>query len=268
MHGNNGHVALFQLRRRRFGVRVSYVIFAGVLLLGQLSCYKEAPQEDDLIAKGRELFRSVALSADGQTSCETCHPGGHMDNRKWHFPAIHDSTNGQPDSLRTLTLWGIAETGPPYLWNASRMDLHNVTRLYVDTIMGGSATDEEVEALVAYQKSLKFPKNPWRNTDGSLTDAQARGKRIYETKGFCTPCHPAPSGTTGKPKDIGTGGVFKTPGLRFMFEQGPYFHDGRSATLGDVIEFYKASSLLKSQGFDIQLSAEEKADLIEYMKSF
>lgn len=247
-------------------MRKWFVLFS----LALSACDTDAVHENLMIEKGRLLFQDTKFSLLRDQSCATCHPDGNMDNRRWHFPAIHDSTAGVPDSFRTLTLWGITETGPPYLWDASRMDLASVTRLYTDTIMGGGATVEEIEALVAYQKSLRFPKNPWLSDDGKLTPAQERGRVIYETKGFCSPCHPAPTGTTTKPKDVGTGGFFKTPGLRSIFGMGPYFHDGRARTLLDVISFYETdpTGKLQQDGFDINLSAQEEADLIEYLKTF
>ncbi len=42
--------------------------------------------------------------------------------------------------------------------------------------------------------------------------------------------------------------------------KGGFYHDGRFATLGDVVDHY--------DGFlDLELTAEEKQDLVEYLKS-
>ncbi len=225
------------------------------------ACDKERIQEDELVTKGRELFRDVKFSTNRDQSCETCHPNGHMDNRKWHFPAIHGFTNGKPDSLRTLTLWGVAEQ-ETYLWTNRRMTLAAITRLYADTIMGGGATNEEIAALVAYQRSLVFPKNPNLSSDGKLTPAQQRGKELYLTdiKGNCAPCHIPPVYSSPSPKNIGTGGTFKTSGIRAIYSMAPYFHDGRAKTLREVIDFY-AGQLL------VNLSPDEREDLVEYLKT-
>lgn len=247
------------------------IVFIGTifLILNTLTgCYNEKIDEDARIALGRSLFRATKFSIDGDLSCATCHPEGHTDNRKWHFPAIHDSTGGIPDSLKTLTLWGIALTGPPYLWSGKNITLDSVTRLYTNTIMGGQATEEEIDALVAYQKSLIAPGNPWIQNDGELNSAQIRGKRIYETKGYCSPCHPAPTGTNRGLKDIGSGGIFKTPGLIAMYSKSNFFHDGRAKTLRNAIYFYIANPTLIAAGFDINLTDSEIDDLIEYLKTF
>lgn len=242
--------------------------FLGLAVLA--GCDNEKIAEDGQIALGRKLFRDTRFSANGDQSCATCHPEGHTDNRKWHFTAIHDSTGGVPDSLKTLTLWGIALTGPPYLWAGEMITLDSVTRLYTNTIMGGQATAKEIDALVAYQKSLVAPGNPWIQNDGDLNPAQQRGKRIYETKGYCSPCHPAPTGTNRGLKDIGSGGTFKTPGLIAMYSKSNFFHDGRAKTLRDVIYYYIADpqNKLRDAGFVINLNDGEIDDLIEYLKTF
>lgn len=249
------------------------IIFIGAvfLSLSVLSgCEKEKIDEDAQIALGRELFRDLRLSASGDQSCATCHPEGHTDNRKWHFPAIHDSTDGIPDSLKTLTLWGIALTGPPYLWSGKNITLDSVTRLYTNTIMGGHATEEEIDALVAYQKSLIAPSNPWVQNDGDLNAEQKRGKRVYESKGYCSPCHPAPTGTNRGLKDIGSGGAFKTPGLIAMYSKSNFFHNGSAKTLRDVIYFYISDpqNKLRNAGFVINLTDSEIDDLIAYLRTF
>ena len=238
-------------------------------LLVWTGCDKEKIKEDPQITLGRELFNDLRFSTAGDQSCATCHPEGHTDNRKWHFPAIHDSTNGVPDSLKTLTLWGVAQTGPPYLWSGRNIDLFKVTQLYTDSIMGGHATNEEIEALVAYEKSLVAPSNPWIQNNGHLTASQERGKNIYETKGFCSPCHPAPLGTNGLIKDIGLGGFFKTPGLIAMYSKSNFFHNGSARTLKDVIYYYIADpeGKLGDHGFVINLTDKEIDDLIEYLKT-
>ncbi|MCK6542865.1 c-type cytochrome [bacterium] len=237
--------------------------FLMLCALSFTGCDKEPVTEDTLITRGRELFRSLQFSSDGKTSCVTCHPEGHTDNRNWHFAAIHDTTAGIPDSFRTITLWGIAQTGSPYLWKNSFRSLESVTRLYTDTIMGGTASEDEVAALVAYQRSLAFPKNPNLADNGQLTEAQARGKSIYEdpNRGNCAPCHPAPTYGSPIPKNIYTGGTFRTVGLRGLYSIAPYFHNGSAKTLHEVIEHYAGNGLIAP------LTAQERDDLVEYLKT-
>lgn len=65
-------------------------------------------------------------------------------------------------------------------------------------------------------------------------------------------------------------GAFKTPGLRNIKNTAPYFHDGRMATLAEVIAHY-----LSSEGDDTDahempaftLTADETADLIAFLET-
>jgi cytochrome c peroxidase len=58
---------------------------------------------------------------------------------------------------------------------------------------------------------------------------------------------------------------YRTTPLRALFDtakvhKGGFFHDGRFATLQDVVDHYDTT-------FKLGLTASEKADLIEYLKS-
>jgi cytochrome c peroxidase len=62
---------------------------------------------------------------------------------------------------------------------------------------------------------------------------------------------------TGRCADLGK---FKGPILRGLAARPPYFHNGRSRTLADVVDFY-------NQRFALGLSADERADLIAFLQS-
>lgn len=78
---------------------------------------------------------------------------------------------------------------------------------------------------------------------------------------------------TGNPNDKG---AYKAPSLRNISLSGPYMHDGRFATLDEVIEFYSHHVLL-SENVDplmhhvlrggVQLTPNEKADLKAFILS-
>jgi cytochrome c peroxidase len=67
-------------------------------------------------------------------------------------------------------------------------------------------------------------------------------------------------------------GAFKTPQLRNVALTAPYMHDGSEATLGDVVEFYdrggNPNPWLDGTMRPLSLTAREKADLVELMKTF
>jgi hypothetical protein len=62
---------------------------------------------------------------------------------------------------------------------------------------------------------------------------------------------------TGQWADIGK---FKGPVLRGLAARAPYFHNGSAQSLGDVVDFY-------NQRFGIGLTAQEKSDLIAFLKA-
>jgi cytochrome c peroxidase len=73
---------------------------------------------------------------------------------------------------------------------------------------------------------------------------------------------------TKEPKDIG---AYKTPGLRDVALTAPYMHDGSQQTLEEVIEFYdkggEDNPYLDGGIRPLKLSAQEKADLVEFLKA-
>ena len=62
---------------------------------------------------------------------------------------------------------------------------------------------------------------------------------------------------TGKWKDIGK---FKGPVLRGLVARAPYFHNGFAAGLPEVVDFYDTR-------FDVGFTAQEKADLVAFLKT-
>ena len=77
---------------------------------------------------------------------------------------------------------------------------------------------------------------------------------------------------TGNPSD---NGKFRTPTLRNIEFSAPYMHDGRFTTLEEVIEHYNSGGkysstvdpLMKKLGVGLQLTNQEKNDLIAYLKT-
>lgn len=130
----------------------------------------------------------------------------------------------------------------------------------------------KLPALKAYQHSIAAPKPP----AGSFNQAAAsRGKSIFLTKAKCATCHAAPlfadnvlhtadeigiddfeakRSPTGKYRTMPLGGLFTKT-------KGGFYHDGRFATLNDVVSHY-------DNHLRTGLSTTEKQDLVEYLKSF
>jgi hypothetical protein len=129
----------------------------------------------------------------------------------------------------------------------------------------------KLPALREYQHSIDVPKPP----KGSYNVAAAgRGKSIFLTKAKCASCHALPLLTdnvlhTGTEIGIDdfdamrspTGKYRTTPlGGLFTRAKGGFFHDGRFATLMDVIDHY-------NNHLSLNLTTSEKHDLEQYLKS-
>lgn len=129
----------------------------------------------------------------------------------------------------------------------------------------------KLPALRAYQHSLEVPTPPASSFEHQ---AAARGKKIFNDKAKCDGCHAGPLLADNKlhsAKELGiddfeamrspTGKYRTTPlGGLFARAKGGFYHDGRFSTYADVINHYNSS-------FNLQLTAAERKDLEEYLKS-
>ena len=130
--------------------------------------------------------------------------------------------------------------------------------------------ESKLPDLEAYQLSLTAPAPPPGSFDAT---AAARGQTVFTSVG-CATCHAGPTFTDANtrlhpPAEIPTDpthaersatGMYRTTPLRALWAHAPYFHDGSAATLDDVVNRYDSANSL-------QLTAEQKADLVQYLKS-
>ncbi|MGH7545714.1 MAG: hypothetical protein ACREKI_05980 [Gemmatimonadota bacterium] len=128
----------------------------------------------------------------------------------------------------------------------------------------------KLPALRQYQHTLEAPPPPMGTFDPLAAE---RGAEIFRTVGRCAECHAGPRFTDGgnlhAPEETGmdpayaqrgtTRGYRATP-LRGLWQHPPFFHDGSAATLLDVVRHYDGV-------LGLGLTEEEKADLVEYLKS-
>lgn len=151
-------------------------------------------------------------------------------------------------------------------------------------------------AIAAFERTLISTNSPFdRYVAGdqkALSDTAQRGLGLFAGKARCLLCHNGPNFTDNKFHNIGvpqTGplkedvgryavtkrasdrGAFKTPSLRSVALTAPYMHTGDLKTLEDVMEFYNKGGEAKT-GKDtlitaLNLTAQEKKDLVEFMKS-
>jgi hypothetical protein len=124
-----------------------------------------------------------------------------------------------------------------------------------------------------YQLAIPAPRPP----AGSFNkDAALRGKQVFDARARCATCHvpplfTEPGNNLHSPSEIGVDSfqadrspthMYRTAPLAGLWthQKGGFYHDGRFANLGEVIDHY--DSLL-----GLKLTDQEKGDLVEYLKS-
>jgi mono/diheme cytochrome c family protein len=132
-------------------------------------------------------------------------------------------------------------------------------------------------ALQEYQLSLNAPTPPAGSFDPAAAD---RGHDVFTGAGQCSTCHtgslftdanehlhspdevvsePEPNGAPSYASRSATK-MYRTAPLAGLWQHPPYFHNGTAATLESVVETYDAKKAL-------HLTTQQKADLVEYLKS-
>ena len=131
---------------------------------------------------------------------------------------------------------------------------------------------KKLPALRKYQLSLETPEPPPGTFDPV---AAAAGEAVFHGAGDCARCHIPPLFTDinlnilHTAEEVGqdpayaqrtTTGLYRTTPLRALWQHPPYFHDGSAETLLDVVNHYDSH-------FDLGLDDQQKAELVEYLKS-
>jgi mono/diheme cytochrome c family protein len=173
--------------------------------------------------------------------------------------------------------------GPVSYWNeyVAVTQMHGHGR-FQDSRIGVSIDNppdlvsRRLRPLRIYQFSLERPEPP---ASGFDSEAAERGRRVFRGPAGCAECHQGSiytdvnSGILHRPGEVGQDpayarrsatGRYRTTPLRGLWNPpqltGPYFHDGRAATLDDVVDHYV-------RRFSLSLTPRQKADLVEFLKS-
>lgn len=152
-------------------------------------------------------------------------------------------------------------------------------------------TEKIARALSSFITSLYNFDSPYDvgvTTDfTNFSQEELMGKELFFGKAKCSRCHVdynlgsyyqnTSIGLDEEYEDQGSGGgAFKVPHLRNVALTGPYMHDGRFETLGEVVEHYN-SGVKKSPGLSwhlsdsdknpirLNLSEEEKESLVAFL---
>jgi len=186
--------------------------------------------------------------------------------------------------LRHVGFETVTADGPVAYWNSyvavSQMGGHGSfsdPRIGLTITQTPDLVTPKLPALVEYELSLEAPAPP----RGSFNrDAATRGEDVFRDAG-CASCHTKPAFTDvlrlpgndqpllHAPAETGmeplyalrsaTNG-YRTAPLRGVWQHPPYFHDGSAKDLPAVVSHYNT---VQSLG----LTAQQQADLVEYLKS-
>jgi cytochrome c peroxidase len=142
-------------------------------------------------------------------------------------------------------------------------------RIGVDVRREPDLVTPKLAALKAYQLSLQKPAPPAGSFD---PEAARRGTGVFAGQGRCSNCHGGIALTDDRlhaPSEIGVDGfyasrtatkMYRSTPLRALWQHPPYFHDGSAETLAAVVDHYDTALRLG-------LSAQQKSDLVEFLKS-
>jgi mono/diheme cytochrome c family protein len=233
---------------------------------------------------GAIIALSPALSADLKAVYNSWGPG------RYDPRFNRDGINGPvviPPAYGLLGVNRIIYTGDGEdiaYWNryvgVTQMHGHGT---FVDSRIGANVQNPpdmistKLAALQEYQLSLEAPAAPAGSFDPAAAE---RGRAVFQGAGGCATCHAGtlftdantrlhdPSEVVSEPEPNGVPSYasrsatkqYRTTPLRGLLRHPPYFHNGVAATLEAVVELYDSKKALA-------LTAEQKADLVEYLKS-
>lgn len=161
----------------------------------------------------------------------------------------------------------------------------------IDSVLVSKAIAQFERTLVSFDS--KFDKF-FYNQEDVLTEDEMNGFDLFMGDAECIHCHSGPNLTDDMFRnnglditltDIGLGkvtgdeldnGKFKVTTLRNIAQTAPYMHDGRFATLEEVVEHYNSGVQADSPNLDtemehfaegLNLSEEQKSNLIAFLNT-
>ncbi len=179
--------------------------------------------EPDFVVKGRPfLYDARFASAKGDVSCGTCHLFGDMDGLAWDLGNPKDTWKPNPRKysdplslflatranhplkgpMTTQSFRGLEFQGPQH-WRGDRTGAKRVNgeqlekaafkefRVAFTGLLARAQqpTEDQLNQFTDFIMQLRYPPNPIRNLDNSLTPNQAAGKEVFYnqlTSGFPT----------------------------------------------------------------------------------
>lgn len=154
------------------------------------------------------------------------------------------------------------------------------------------------KAIASFERTVisnTSPFDQWvAGKANAMSKDQIKGFALFidPKKANCASCHSGPNFTDNSFHNLGLAsfgndnpdvgrfaikpiasmkGAFKTPTVREVASTAPYFHDGSSKTLEDLVEFYAKGGIVKTNLSksvkELTLSKEEVAQLVAFMNA-
>ena len=224
--------------------------------------------EPTSVVDGRPfLYDADLTSSNGEASCSSCHVGGDMDDLAWDLGNPDDdqkpnvnTMNDDPFAdigfgscviqsfvfgngcvfhpmkgpMTTQSLRGMDLQGPQH-WRGDREGDATSSFLAFNAAFVGlvgrdtQLTGPEMNDFKDFALQLRYPPNPTRNLDNSLTTIQSQGKTVYDAPdtdqvASCNDCHTLDPengffGGDGRSTFDAEEQIFKVPHLRNMYQK-------------------------------------------------
>ena len=275
---------------------------------------KDNPPTAEKISLGKQLFFDGRLSADNKVSCASCHdPAKGFSNGEQFATGVEGQKGGRnsPTIINSaygkLQFWdGRAKNledqamGPVQNPIEMKMTVEAVVaklnaiedyKKQFQQVFGSDVTsDGMAKAIAAYERTVLSGDAPYdkfkAGDKAALSEAAARGMKLFFGKANCSACHAGASFTDNSfhnigvlgtdegratiNKSVGDKAAFKTPTLREIVRSAPYMHDGSMKTLEEVVAHYNKGGSphpqLDEELFPLKLTEAEAADLVTFLK--
>lgn len=213
------------------------------------------------VRQGERLFHDASRSFETWHSCATCHTGGAR-STALNWDLLND---GVSNAKNTKSLLLTYET-PPVMSTGVRPNADSAVWSGIRYVQFSYASSDTMAAMRAYLKSLTPVPSPYL-VQGALSESARQGETLFRTIG-CVQCHSGPHYTDMKKHDVGTSSdmdsdaAFDVPTLIELWRTSPYLHDGRAATVKDVLSTFNPND---KHAKTSHLSEDELSHLVDYV---
>ncbi len=220
--------------------------------------------EPDPARAGEMAFNDATLCYQHWQSCASCHPDTRSDGTNWDL--MNDGI-GNPKQARSMLY---THRTSPVMITGVRASAEVAVIKGFENILVYQVSNECLNAVNAYLKSLEPVPSPYLNPDGTLTESAVRGKELFEGKAECARCHVRPyygdkkKYTFGLGSDTDRNREFATPILSEVWRTAPYMYDGRVVSIQEVIT---SDNTNNRHGNTKGLTPQEVDDLANYVNS-